>query len=81
MIEYLTDNMMIIEVWGKQKPPKTKKNVNTKDLLSKQALAKGAAGGDTNTTVRPRIDFLCTYAVTHNLLSGYLTLSSSAFKQ
>ena len=52
MVDYLSDGMMVIEVVGKQKPPKTKKTVNTKDLLNKQALAKGAASGDTNTQVR-----------------------------
>ena len=50
-MEYLSDSMMVIQVWGKQKPPKTKKTVNTKDIMNKQALAKGAAGGDTNTQV------------------------------
>lgn len=43
---------MVIQIWGKQKPPKNKKTVNTKDLLNKQALAKGQAAGDTNTKVR-----------------------------
>ncbi len=42
---------MVIEIWGKQKPPKSKKNVNTKDILSKQALARGNAGGETNAPV------------------------------
>ena len=58
MIEYLSDSMMVIEVWGKQKPPKTKKKVNTKDLMNKQALAKGAAGGNTNTKVNYQQPFL-----------------------
>ena len=57
MVDYLSDGMMVIEVVGKQKPPKTKKTVNTKDLLNKQALAKGAASGDTNTQVR-RFNFV-----------------------
>ena len=52
MVDYLSDGIMVIEVVGKQKPPKTKKTVNTKDLLIRQALAKGAASGDTNTQVR-----------------------------
>ena len=59
MVDYLSDGMMVIEVVGKQKPPKTKKTVNTKDLLNKQALAKGAASGDTNTQVRKMITW-CT---------------------
>ena len=31
----------MVQIWGKQKPPKDKKTVNTKDALQKAALTKG----------------------------------------
>lgn len=31
----------MLQVWGKQKPPKEKKHLNTKDALIKGAMTKG----------------------------------------
>lgn len=40
-ISYLDESAIMIQIWGKQKPPKTKKNLNTKNQLQKMHMAKG----------------------------------------
>ncbi|XP_062578631.1 kinesin-like protein KIF28P isoform X1 [Saccostrea cucullata] len=40
-LEFLKDGAIMLQVWGKQKPPKEKRSVNTKDALVKGALTKG----------------------------------------
>lgn len=51
-VNYLQTGAIMIQVYGKQKMPKTKKTVNTKDALQKESLAKGMlAAANTNTKV------------------------------
>ncbi|KAK3106540.1 hypothetical protein FSP39_022244 [Pinctada imbricata] len=41
LITYLSDKAIMVQIWGKQKPPKEKKTINTKDALTKATLNKG----------------------------------------
>ena len=51
-MNYLHDGAVMVQIWGKYKPPKGKKNVNTKDALHGMMM-KGsvAAGGGTQVKV------------------------------
>lgn len=40
-LTFLKDGAIMLQVWGKQKPPKEKKHLNTKDALIKGAMTKG----------------------------------------
>ena len=58
LVKYLSDSAIMVQIWGKQKPPKSKKTVNTKDAIAKQAMTKGKASlGNTNTKVSPAFVF------------------------
>ncbi|XP_064610663.1 kinesin-like protein KIF28 isoform X2 [Liolophura sinensis] len=50
LIEYLKDSAIMIQIWGKQKPPQKKKTVNTKTAMLTEALTKGhVSATNTNT--------------------------------
>ncbi|XP_059144638.1 kinesin-like protein KIF28P isoform X3 [Physella acuta] len=48
LLKFLKESAVMVQIWGKQKPPKEKKNVNTKMAILAQAKAKGgiAAAND-----------------------------------
>ncbi|XP_046565118.1 LOW QUALITY PROTEIN: kinesin-like protein KIF28P [Haliotis rubra] len=49
-INYLNTSAIMVQIWGKQKPPKTKKSVNTAQAMMAQSLRKGqVAAANTNT--------------------------------
>ena len=44
-IEFLEKGAILIQLWGKQKSPKEKKNISTKEFIKqRQEAAKGAVG-------------------------------------
>ncbi len=47
----------MVQIWGKQKPPKTKKKVNTKDVMAKQSQARGMMMA-TNVNIKVSIYFV-----------------------
>ncbi|ESO96408.1 hypothetical protein LOTGIDRAFT_115884, partial [Lottia gigantea] len=52
IVEYLSQSAIMVQIWGKQKPPKTKKKINTKDAILSDALRKGqVSAANTNTKV------------------------------
>lgn len=54
LIEYFKDSAIMIQIWGKQKPPQKKKTVNTKTAMLTEALTKGQVSAtNTNTKVSP----------------------------
>ena len=48
LVKFLQDSAVMVQIWGKQKPPKEKKSVNTKLAILSDARAKGgvAAAND-----------------------------------
>ncbi|CAH1773103.1 unnamed protein product [Owenia fusiformis] len=51
LVSYLEDSAIMIQIWGKQKPSKVKKNLNTKQTLHKLSEAKGQSSA-ANTNVK-----------------------------
>ena len=41
LIKFLEESAVMVQIWGKQKPPKEKTNVNTKQAILSDARAKG----------------------------------------
>lgn len=48
LLNFLKESAVMVQIWGKQKPPKEKKSVNTKMAILADAKAKGgvAAAND-----------------------------------
>ncbi|KAK2143188.1 hypothetical protein LSH36_870g00010 [Paralvinella palmiformis] len=40
LLNYLQTGAIMVQIWGKQKPPKTKKNINTRDIMQKATMIK-----------------------------------------
>ncbi|XP_050405632.1 kinesin-like protein KIF28P isoform X1 [Patella vulgata] len=52
LLKYLSESAIMVQIWGKQKPPKTKKSINTKQAILSDALRKGqTSAANTNTKV------------------------------
>lgn len=52
LIKFLEESAVMVQIWGKQKPPKEKKSVNTKLAILSDARAKGGVAAGANDNVK-----------------------------
>ena len=51
-LDYLGTSAIMIQIWGKQKPPKKKKQVNTHAAMMGQVAQKGQTADIANTNIK-----------------------------